>query len=59
MSRGQLRSADEIWMSSSTKEILPITLLDGRPVGDGQAGVRAAHVRLGYQDFKNTVMRGE
>jgi D-alanine transaminase len=29
----ELRSADEVWMTSSTKEILAITTLDGQPVG--------------------------
>lgn len=55
----ELRSADEIWMSSSTKEILPITRLDDRPVGDGRPGPFAQRMYACYQDFKNTVMRGE
>jgi D-alanine transaminase len=33
-----LRSADEIWLTSSTKELLPVTALDGRPVGGGRPG---------------------
>lgn len=33
-----LRSADEIWLTSSTKELLPVTRLDGRPVGEGRPG---------------------
>jgi len=33
-----LRSADEIWLTSSTKELLPVTALDGRPVGEGRPG---------------------
>lgn len=33
-----LRSADEIWLTSSTKELLPVTRLDGRPVGAGRPG---------------------
>ncbi len=34
----ELRQADEIWITSSTREIYPVTVLDGKPVGDGQAG---------------------
>ena len=34
----EVRSADELWMTSSTKEVLPITSLDGQPVGNGQPG---------------------
>ncbi len=34
----ELRAADEIWLTSSTKEVLPVTRLDGQPVGDGRPG---------------------
>ncbi len=34
----ELRNADEVWISSSTKEIAPVTLIDGEPVGDGEVG---------------------
>ena len=33
-----LHDADEIWITSSTKECLPVTTLDGKPVGNGQPG---------------------
>ena len=33
-----LRNAAEIWMTSSTKEIVPIVELDGKPVGKGETG---------------------
>jgi D-alanine transaminase len=33
-----LRTADEIWVTSSTKEVLPVTVLDGRLVGEGKPG---------------------
>jgi D-alanine transaminase len=53
----ELRTADEIWMTSSTKEILAITTLDGDPVGNGQPGPLGEAMWQRYQDFKNTVMR--
>ncbi len=53
----ELRSADEVWMTSSTKEILAITTLDGKPVGTGKPGPYAGQMWQWYQDFKNTVMR--
>jgi D-alanine transaminase len=53
----ELRSADEVWMTSSTKEILAITSLDGQVVGNGQPGPLGKQMWQWYQDFKNTVMR--
>jgi D-alanine transaminase len=34
----ELRSADEIWLTSSTREVLPVTKLDGDPVGARKPG---------------------
>ena len=34
----ELRDADEVWLSSSTKELAPVTEVDGEPVGNGQVG---------------------
>jgi D-alanine transaminase len=33
-----LRAADEIWISSSTREVLPVTVLDNQAVGTGKPG---------------------
>ncbi len=30
--------ADEVWISSSSKEVVPVVRLDGKPVGDGKPG---------------------
>ena len=38
VSRSEVFNADELWLSSSTKEIEPITHLDGHPVGNGKPG---------------------
>ncbi len=53
----ELRTADELWMTSSTREVLAITSLDGQPVGDGRPGPMAAQMYDWYQTFKNEVMR--
>jgi D-alanine transaminase len=53
----ELRAADEIWMTSSPKEILAITTLDGVPVGDGLPGPVGKLMWQWYQHFKTTVMR--
>jgi D-alanine transaminase len=54
----ELRDADEIWLTSSTKEVLAVTWLDGRPVGEGRPGPVYARMHAAYQAFKHTVMRG-
>jgi D-alanine transaminase len=38
ISEGELLSADELLLSSATKEVLPVTRLDGEPVGHGALG---------------------
>lgn len=34
----ELRSAEEVWITSSTREVLPVTRLDGEPVGGRRPG---------------------
>lgn len=53
----EVRSADEIWVTSSTKEVLAVTTLDGKPVGAGKPGAVFRRMHQLYQDFKRTVMR--
>jgi len=53
----EVRHADELWMTSSTKEVLPITRLDDKTVGRGTPGPVGQQMHAWYQDFKNTVMR--
>jgi D-alanine transaminase len=49
--------ADELLLTSSTKEVLAITLLDGKPVGAGRPGPMFTQLHGLYQDFKREVMR--
>jgi D-alanine transaminase len=58
VSEHEVRSADELLLTSSTKEILPITWLDGKPVGSGRPGELFAVLYGLYQEYKVTVMRG-
>jgi D-alanine transaminase len=57
VSEAEVRNADELWLTSSTKEVLPITMLDGKPVGSGKPGPVYARMYRLYQDFKAQVMR--
>jgi D-alanine transaminase len=38
VTRDEVEQADELWLSSSTKEIEPIVSIDGKTIGDGQPG---------------------
>jgi len=52
VTESDLSAADEIWLTSSTKEILPVTQLNGRPVGAGVPGDRWRTMLAWYQDYK-------
>jgi D-alanine transaminase len=52
-------AADEVWLTSSPREVLPIVALDGRAIGSGKPGPVFARMYEWYQDFKREVMRGE
>jgi len=56
---GELFAADELLLTSSTKEVLAITRLDGKPVGNGKPGAMFASLHKLYQDFKRDVMRAD
>ncbi len=47
-----LRCADEIWIASATREVLPVTILDGQAVGDGRPGPLWGRVHELYQRCK-------
>jgi D-alanine transaminase len=57
ISEGEVTSADELMLSSATKEVLPITTLDGQPVGHGAArgkpGPAYARIYEAYQRAKH------
>ena len=50
-------AADELLLTSSTKEVLAITQLDGKPVGSGKPGAMFARLHNLYQEYKQKVMR--
>ncbi len=59
ISEAEVRGADELWVTSSSKEILAIVELDGKPVGDGRPGPLFKRAFQLYQEFKAKVMRKE
>jgi len=52
ISRDEVVQADEIILSSAGKEVLPVTLLDGQPVGNGVPGPIYRKLYEGYQRAK-------
>ena len=56
ISRAEVLNADELLLSSATKEVLPVTLLDGQPVGHadhrGRPGPLYAKLYAAYQQVK-------
>ena len=52
ISREEVLNADELLLSSATKEVLAVTTLDGQPVGTGQPGPVCAQLQAGYQKAK-------
>jgi D-alanine transaminase len=57
ITKAEVFGADELLLSSSTKEVLAITTLDGKPVGSGKPGAMFAKLHTLYQTFKRDVMR--
>ena len=53
----EMAKADEIWITSSSREILPITALNGKPVGGGRPGPVFQRMHGLYQEYKAQVMR--
>jgi D-alanine transaminase len=57
VSEQEVKAAEEIWVTSSTKEVLAVTTLDGKLVGAGKPGAVFRRVHPLYQEFKRKVMR--
>ena len=55
ISRREVEQADEIWITSSTKEVVPIVMLDGKPVADGKPGALFKKMYQLFQDYKKTL----
>jgi len=54
-----LASADELWVTSSTREIMPATRLNGQPVGTGKPGSVWRTMIDHYRRYKDAVRAGE
>lgn len=52
ISEAELRQADEVWLSSATREVTPVTRIDGAPVGAGKPGALWQQVYNEFQRYK-------
>jgi D-alanine transaminase len=52
VSEAELRAADEIWVTSATREVLAVTALDGKPVGTGAPGAVFRRMHQLFTEFK-------
>jgi len=48
-----VKAADEIWLASTTRDVMPVTRLDGEPAGGGRAGPVWRRVYDAFQAIKN------
>jgi D-alanine transaminase len=52
VSRAEFDDADEVWLSSSSKEVAAVVAVDGKPVGNGQIGDVWQHAQTLYSAGK-------
>jgi len=52
ISLSELVNADEVWISSSSREISPVTQIDGKIIGTGEIGPIATRIHSEFQQFK-------
>ena len=57
ISEAQLRAAEEVWISAATREVQPVTSLDGHPIGSGRPGPLWRRVYEELQSYKRELAR--
>ncbi len=58
ISKEELFDADEVWVTSSTKEIVPVISIDDRAVGDGHIGANWRKMTKLYRAYKQAFREG-
>jgi branched-chain amino acid aminotransferase len=51
MTRLQLTTADEVWMTGTAAEVVPVTCIDGRAVGNGKVGEVSGKIHAKFHDI--------
>jgi D-alanine transaminase len=55
VSEAELRGASEILLGAATREVQPVTLLDGKPIGTGKPGPVWRKLWDAYQQYKREI----
>ncbi|HEY9549524.1 MAG TPA: aminotransferase class IV, partial [Kiloniellaceae bacterium] len=53
----EARGAREAFLTSSTSFVLPVTQLDGKPIGNGHPGILTGKLRQHYLDYMQSLRR--
>lgn len=51
ITRTELYTADEVWMTGTAAEISPVTVIDNREIGDGKVGEVAMKIKARFMDI--------
>jgi D-alanine transaminase len=52
ITREEVFAADEVLLTSASKEIMPVVSIDGKPIGDGKPGPVFQKLHAAYQEAK-------
>ena len=58
VSKAALHDAEEVWITSSTREVQPVTRIDDKPIGHGLPGPIYRRIDAAYQSHKHRVCGG-
>lgn len=50
ITRDDVYTADEVWITSAVREVLPIVRVDGKPIADGAVGAWGRKLRNAYRE---------
>lgn len=55
ITKDELLSADEVWLSSSTREVSPVCFIEKKPIARGVPGPHWAKMYQLFQEYKNSL----
>lgn len=51
----ELRAADEVWISAATRDVVPVTRVDGAPIGTGKPGPAWQRLAESFAQLRQTL----